>query len=101
MPEVPDWRPSPMQGSEMHAALDERGGRLHVHHLGGARIAERPGAAHDQDRVLVDAERRVVDAVVVVLRSLEDDDAALEGVGVARVREIALLELRARSRSSS
>ena len=80
-------------GQRGDALPDERGGRLHVHDLGGARIADRPGAAHDQDRVLVDAERRIVDAVVVILRPFEDDDAALEGVRVVRVREIALAEL--------
>ena len=40
VPDVPDWRPSPMQGSEQNAALDERARRLHVHHLGRARIAD-------------------------------------------------------------
>ena len=41
VPEVPDWRPSPMQGSDVHAAPDERARRLHVHDLGRARIADR------------------------------------------------------------
>jgi hypothetical protein len=63
VPEVPDWRPSPMQGSECTPRRMSAAGRLHVHDLGGARIADRPGAAHDQDRVLVDVERGVVDAV--------------------------------------
>src|ERR1700692_3516752 len=41
------------------AAFDQRGGRLHVDHLGRARIADRPDAADPQDGALVDAERRV------------------------------------------
>ncbi len=101
VPEVPDWRPSPMQGNEKTPLLDERARRLHVHHLGGARIADRAGAAHDQDRVLVDAERRIVDAVMIVLRPIEDDDRALEGVGVLRIRQVAVAGTPSRSRSSS
>ena len=33
-PDVPDCRPSPMQGSDVHALLDQRRRRLHVDHLG-------------------------------------------------------------------
>ena len=63
----------------MDALLDEVGRRLHVHDLGAAGIADRPGAAHEQDGVLVDAERRIVDAGVVVLRPVEHHRLALEG----------------------
>ena len=64
-------------------------------------IADRPGAADEQHGVLVDLELRIVDAVVVVLRPFEHDGAALEGVRVFRVRQIALAEFRPRSRWSS
>ena len=57
-PDVPDCRPSPIVGQLVDAALKQRVRRLHVHHLGAARIADRPGAADDEDGVLVDAERR-------------------------------------------
>jgi hypothetical protein len=43
--------------------------------------------------VLVDLERRVVDALVIVLRPVEDDGAAFESVEVLRVRQVALAEL--------
>ena len=51
--------------------------------------------------VVVDAERGIVDAVVIVVRAVEHDGAALEDVLVPRTREIALAEFIARSRSSS
>jgi hypothetical protein len=57
-PEVPDWRPSPMQASEVDALLDQVIGRPHVHDFGGARIADRAGAAHEQQGVLVDRRAR-------------------------------------------
>src|ERR1700733_2211203 len=63
--------------------------RLHVYDLGRAGIADRPGAAHEQDAALVDAERGIVDAAVIVLRSVEYHGAAFEGIGVLRVAEIA------------
>ena len=69
MPEVPDWRPSPMQGSDVMPLFDQRGRGLHVHDLGRAGIADRAGAADEQHRVLVDLQRRIVDAVVIVLRA--------------------------------
>ena len=80
-------------GERDDALLDEVVGGPHVHDLGAARIADRPGAAHEQQAGLVDLERGIVDALVVVLRPVEDDGAALEGVGVLRVRQVALAEL--------
>src|SRR3546814_12333745 len=65
------------------AGLDERVGRLHVHHLGRSGIADRPAAAHEEEAVLVDRQRRIVDAAVIVFRPLEDDGTALEDVLVA------------------
>ena len=76
--DVPDWRPSPIVGRIVDAALEQMVGRLHVDHLGRARPAERPGAADDQDAVLVDLERGVVDPVVIIVRAVEHDRAALE-----------------------
>ena len=80
-------------GQRMHALLDEIGRRLHVHHLGTAGIADRTGAAHEQDRALVDALRRVVDAGMVVLRPVEHDGLAFKGFRIARIRQVAVAEL--------
>ena len=91
--EVPDWRPSPMQGRPWMPRLDELGGRPHVHHLGGAGIADRAGAAHDQQGAVVDAERGIVDPGVIILGAVEHDRRAFEGLGVVGIGEIALAEL--------
>jgi hypothetical protein len=40
----------------------------------------------------VDLERRIVDAMVIVLRAFEHDGAALESVSVFGIRQIALAE---------
>ena len=69
----------------MHALFQELAGRAHIDHLGGARIAQGAGAAHEQDRVLVDAELRVVDTLVIVLGPVEDDRFRLEGIGILGV----------------
>ena len=58
-PEVPDWRPSPTQASQWTPSLISAAGALHVDDLGGARVADRPGAADEEHAVLVDVERRV------------------------------------------
>src|SRR4029450_9747064 len=58
-PEVPDWRRSPMQGVD--AGLSEPRRRPHVDPFGGAGIAERSGAAHEQQGPVVDPERGIVD----------------------------------------
>ena len=96
--EVPDCRPSPMRRQARDAALQQRIRRLHVHDLRRSRPAERTRAADHEDRALVDAERGIVDARVIVVRAVEHDRAALEDV---RAGEEALAELRPRSRSSS
>src|SRR5215212_2005790 len=72
------------------AALDERVGGLHVDHFGGAGPPDGPSPPDHQDRVLVDAQLGIVDAVVVVVGAVEDDRAALEDAIVAQV---ALAEL--------
>ena len=77
----------------MDAGRDECGRRPHVDDFGRARIADRPGAAHEQQRALVDAERGVVDAGVIVLRSVEDDRAAFERQRIGGVGQIARPEL--------
>ena len=79
-PDVPDWRPRRCR--QRSDASDQRGRRLHVHDFGRARIADRAGAAHEQDGVLVDAERGIVDARVIVLGSVEHDGPAFEGIGI-------------------
>src|SRR3954468_1098351 len=80
-------------GQGVDAAFDQRRRRLHVHDLGTAGIADRPGAADEQHAALVDVERGIVDSRVIVLRPLEYDGAALERVEVLRVAEIAVAKL--------
>src|SRR5215468_418660 len=80
-------------GQRGDPALDQRGRRLHVHNLRAAGVTYRPGAADEQDGVLVNAERAVLDAGVIVLRPVEHHRAAFEGIRIARVRQIALAEL--------
>src|SRR5260370_34972 len=65
---------------------------LHVHDLGAAGITDRTGAAHEQDAVLVDVERRIVDPFVIILRSFEHDGASIERVGVFGIDQIAVAE---------
>ena len=74
-------------GQRVHAFLEERRRRLHVDHFRPARVADRPGAANEQNAVFVDLELRVVDAVVIILGAFEHDRPALERVRVFRVGE--------------
>jgi hypothetical protein len=69
----------------MHPLFDQVGGGSHVHDLRRARIADRPGAAHEQQGPVVDGQIRVVDAVVIVLRTVEHHGAALKGLGILRI----------------
>ncbi len=71
-----------MQGSDGDALFDQRRRRLHVHHLGAARIADRPDAADEQQRIFVDGERGIVDAGVIILRSVEHHRAPFECIGI-------------------
>ena len=82
-------------------ALQEVVRRAHVDHLGRARIADRPDAANDEHGVVVELERRIVDARVVVLRAVEDHRAALESIRIERVRRDSARETRPRSPRSS
>src|SRR5665213_1408481 len=79
-------------GQRGDASFDEGGRRLHVHHLAGAGIADRPDAADKQQRIFVDLEFRIIDTVVIVLRSVEHHGAALEGVVILAIGEEALAE---------
>src|SRR3984957_7668487 len=79
-------------GQGQDAAFDQGRGRLDVHDLGAAGITDRSGAAHEQNAAFVDVERGIVDAMVIIFRTLEDDGAALERVGVLRVHQIAVAE---------
>src|SRR6266850_5509393 len=67
-------------GQREDTAFDQRRRRLHVDDLGAAGIADRPGAADEQYAVLVDTERGIVDAIVIILRPLEYDGAAFERI---------------------
>ena len=89
---MPDCRPSPMQGREVMPFFNERGGRLHIHDLGRARIADRARAAHEQQSVFVDLQGRIVDAMVIILGTFENHGAALECILVFGVGEITLAE---------
>src|SRR3984957_4376541 len=79
-------------GEGQDAAFDQRRRRLHVHDLRAAGIADRAGATHEQDAALVDVERGIVDAMMIVLRPLEHDRAPLEGVGILGIDQIAVAE---------
>jgi len=54
--------------------------------------ADGADTANEQDRLLVDLQLRIVDALVIILRPFEHDGAAFEGFRVLRVRQIALAE---------
>ena len=72
-------------GQRFDAALDELRGRAHVDHLGRARIADGPSAAHEQQRSVVDAQRGIIDVGVIILGSIEHHRASFEGLGILRV----------------
>src|SRR5471030_2715850 len=70
-------------------ALDQRIGRLHVDHLVRTGPAYRAGAAYHQHAVLVDVQRRIVDAGVIIAGTVEHDGAGFEDVLAARRAQIA------------
>src|SRR5690606_20733285 len=59
---------------------------------GRARPAERSRSTDDEDGALIDAKRRIVDAAVIILRTVEDDRPPLEDILVTRLAEITLAE---------
>src|SRR3546814_7001654 len=61
--------------------------------LGRARPADRPGTAHDENAILIDRERGIVDAVVIIVRPVEHDRPPLEHTLMTGPREIARAEL--------
>src|SRR5215218_2703038 len=75
--------------------LEERVRGLHVDYLGRARPPDGSCAPDHQNRVLVDVdvEVGVVDALVVVIRAVEDDRASLAHVLIGRISQVALAEL--------
>src|SRR5829696_609092 len=87
LPAVADGRQS------VDTTLEERVGRLHVDDLGRARPPYGSCAPDHQNRGLVDVEVGVVDALVVVVRAVEDDRAPLEHVLFGRISQVALAEL--------
>src|SRR5215218_1124574 len=78
-------------GQGVYPAFQERVRRLHVDDLGRARPTDRAGAPDHQDGALVDAQVRIVDALVVVVGAVEDDRAAFEHAGVAEVARAEVL----------
>ena len=78
----------------MNALADEIRGRAHVDHLGRAGIADGARAAHEQNGVLIDRERRIVDVGVIFLGPVEHDRATFEGIRIGRIGQIARAELR-------
>ena len=88
-------------GQRVDPLFEQVGRRAHVHDLGPTGIAFGPGPAHEQNAIFVDILRRIVDAVVEILRPVKDDRAAFEGFGIVRVRQIGLCGTRARSRRFS
>src|SRR3954470_18144163 len=81
LPSVPD------AGERSDTALNQRVRRLHVDHLGSTRVGNWTSASDEQEAVLIDFERWIVDAAVVVLRPVKDDRPAFEGIRIAGVRE--------------
>src|SRR3546814_6688211 len=77
----------------MDSGTDERRRRPHVDHFRAARVADRPRATDDEDGVLVDLELGDVDATVIVLWPVENDDAAPEYNGMFGIGKIAAAQL--------
>src|SRR4029078_4598354 len=59
------------------------------HSLCGAGIAYWATPADEQHGACIDLQRRIVDAAVIIFRSVEYDGAALEGVRILWIRQIA------------
>src|SRR5690606_5190438 len=77
----------------LDAALEQMVRRLHVDHFGRTRPALGAGAADDEDGIFVDAERRIVDAPMVVFRAVEDHAFAFEYALTTGLFEISLAEI--------
>src|SRR5215204_4184055 len=80
-------------GQGVDPTLEERVGGLHVDDLGRARPPDGSCAPDHQNRGLVDVEVGVVDALVVVVRAVEDDRASLKHVLVGRIAQVTFVEL--------
>src|SRR6516225_262111 len=59
-----------------YAAPHQGVGRKHVDNLSGAGITDGADKAHDEQTILVDPKRRVVDAAMIILRAIEHDGPA-------------------------
>ena len=79
-------------GQRRHALLQQIIRRTHVDDFGGTGIADRANATHEQQAMLIDLELRIVDALVIILRPVEDDGTAFERHRVLRVRQVAAAE---------
>ena len=67
--------------------------RLHIDDLGRARPAKRPCPPNDKDALFIDPEGRVVDAFVIVLRTVKDERRALEDALIAWLLQVPLAKL--------
>ncbi|KAI1691687.1 hypothetical protein DdX_21722 [Ditylenchus destructor] len=76
----------------MDALANEIGGRTHIHHLRRAGIPKPDCAAHEQQRLGRDAERRVVDPGMIILRPVEHDGRAFRRRRDRRGGEVAVTE---------
>jgi hypothetical protein len=85
-PEVPDWRPSPMHGECGDALLDQVIRRRMFTTSAAPGYPTGPTPRMKSTVCSSIASAGIVDAVVVVLRPVEDDRLALEGHRVLRVR---------------
>ena len=83
LPTVPDAR------QVAHAFAQQISRRAHVDDFSRARITDRPGAAHHHHRRSVDAERRIVDPRMVILRPIEHHHRTFERLGVGGIRQVA------------
>ena len=72
----------------MNTSGDEARGGAHVHDLGRTGIPDYASTSHDEDAALVHFESRIVDAPVIVLRSVEDDRPAFECIGICRIGQV-------------
>ena len=65
----------------------------HVDDFRRARITDRPRAAHEQDGAIVDLQRRIIDARVIILRPIEHHGPSFERLGIRRIGQIARPEI--------
>ena len=67
--------------------------RLHIHHFAGAGITNRPAAANHQHARVVDFQRRIVEALAIILRPLKHNHTRREHIFIPRLGQIPRPEL--------